>query len=135
MQVLARICTDDFIAGALNRNGLRTGRGNRWTRERVSSLRSYNKIPQYCPDRPHLQGWMNLTQAAQFLGISPRTLRLAVERGEIQADHPLNDGPWIFDRHVLESDAAIQLAARVRRRCELPAKPAADQASLDFSTT
>ncbi len=135
VQVLVRICTDDLIAGALNRNGLRTGRGNRWTRERVSSLRSYNKIPRYCPDRRRLQGWMNLTEAAEFLGISPRTLRLAVERGEIEADHPLNDGPWVFNRQALESEAAIQLVSRVQRRCELPAKPAADQASLDFSTT
>ncbi len=135
VQVLVRICTDDFIAGALNRNGLLTGRGNRWTRERVISLRSYNKIPRYCPDRRQLRGWMNLTQAAEFLGISPRTLRLAVERGEIQADHPLNDGPWVFNRQALESDAAIQLVDRVQRRCELPAKPAVDQASLDFSTT
>ena len=135
VQVLVRICTDDFIAGALNRNGLRTGRGNRWTRERVISLRSYNKIPRYCPDRRQLQGWMNLTQAAGFLGVSPRTLRLAVERGEIKADHPLNDGPWVFNRQALESDAAIQLVDRVQRRCELTAKPAADQASLDFSTT
>ncbi len=135
VRVLVRICTDDVIAGVLNRNGLRTGRGNRWMRERVSALRSYNKISRYCPDRRQLQGWMNLTQAAEFLGISSRTLRLAVERGEIQADHPLNDGPWVFNRQALESDAAIQLVDRVQRRCELPAKPAADQASLDFSTT
>ena len=135
VQVLVRISTDDLIAGALNRNGLRTGRGNRWTRERVSSLRSYNKIPRYCPDRRRQQGWMNLTEAAEFLGISPRTLRLAVERGEIEADHPLNDGPWVFNRLTLESEAAIHLVSRVQRRCDLPAKPAAEQASLDFSTT
>ncbi len=135
VQVLVRICTDDLIASALNRNGLRTGRGNRWTRERVSSLRSYNKIPRYCPDRRRSRGWMNLTEAAGFLGISPRTLRLAVERGEIKADHPLNDGPWVFDRQALESEAAIQLVSRVQRRRELPAKPAADQASLNFSNT
>jgi hypothetical protein len=36
---------------------------------------------------------MNLTEAASVLGISARTLRLAVERGEIEADHPLADGP------------------------------------------
>ena len=29
---LARLCSDDLIAGVLNRNGLKTGRGNRWTR-------------------------------------------------------------------------------------------------------
>jgi hypothetical protein len=33
--VLARICSDDLIAGILNRNGHLTGRRNRWTRERV----------------------------------------------------------------------------------------------------
>ena len=36
---------------------------------------------------------MNLTEAAAFLKVSPRTLRLAVDRGEIVAEHPLPDGP------------------------------------------
>ena len=35
-----------------------------------------------------------------------RTLRLAVDRGEIEAEHPLSDGPWIFRKRVLESEAA-----------------------------
>ena len=38
VRMLVRICTDDVIAGVLNRNGLLTGHGNRWTRERVASL-------------------------------------------------------------------------------------------------
>jgi hypothetical protein len=58
---------------------------------------------------------MNLTEAAQVLGISPRTLRLAVERGEIEVNHPLADGPWVFKRTVLETSAAATLVARVRR--------------------
>jgi hypothetical protein len=36
---------------------------------------------------------MNLTQAADFLGINSRTLRIAVEQGEIQAEHPLSLAP------------------------------------------
>ncbi|MCZ7447482.1 hypothetical protein O8B93_07765 [Agrobacterium rhizogenes] len=36
---------DDLIAGILNRNGLTTGNGNRWTSERVTALRSYRNIP------------------------------------------------------------------------------------------
>src|SRR6185312_4901227 len=44
---LSLILKDDVIAGVLNRNGLRTGNGNRWTRERVTSLRSSYKIPVY----------------------------------------------------------------------------------------
>jgi len=34
---LMLIANDDLIAGILNRNGLVTGHGNRWTRERVTS--------------------------------------------------------------------------------------------------
>ena len=59
---------------------------------------------------------MNLTEAAHVLGISPKTLRIAVERGQIETDHPLPDSPWVFRRHVLDTSAAITLIARVRRR-------------------
>ena len=39
VRTLTLVCTDDVVAAYLNRNGLLTGRGNRWTRERVVSLR------------------------------------------------------------------------------------------------
>lgn len=78
---------------------------------------------------------MNLTQAADFLGISSRTLRLAVEQGEIEAEHPLAAGPWIFRRTMLETDAAARLVDRVHRREPTPAIPMADQATLDFAAT
>jgi hypothetical protein len=35
------VANDDLIAGMPNRNTLTTGHGNRWTRERVTSLRSH----------------------------------------------------------------------------------------------
>ena len=132
---LAHVCNDDLIAGVLNRNGLRTGPGNRWTRERVTSLRSYNKIPCHCPDRQRAEGWMNLTQAAAFLGVSQKTLRSAVERGEIEAEHPLADGPWLFNRSALTSQAADQLVKRARRRTETPAGPSDAQQDLLLSST
>lgn len=37
---LVLIASDDLIAGLLNRSGLKTGSGNRRTRERVTSMRS-----------------------------------------------------------------------------------------------
>ena len=46
---LVLIANDDLIAGILNRNGLVTGHGNRWTRERVTALRSHHKIPVFRP--------------------------------------------------------------------------------------
>jgi hypothetical protein len=77
VRVLTRICPDEVIAGVLNRNGLLTGRGNRWTQERVSALRSHHAIPCYDADKCEAEGWMNLTEAANSLGVNARTLRLA----------------------------------------------------------
>ena len=51
VRVLSHICSDDLLASTLNRNSLLTGRGNRWTRERVTALRTYHKIPCYDRDR------------------------------------------------------------------------------------
>lgn len=51
VRVLALICTDQSIAGFLNRNGLLTGRGNRWTQERVTALRSHHGIDCYHADQ------------------------------------------------------------------------------------
>ena len=135
VRVLTRICPDDVIAGVLNRNGLLTGHGNRWTQERVTSLRSHHAIPCYDADKCEAEGWMNLTEAANTLGVSARTLRLAVERGEIEAEHPLDDGPWIFNRRAIETEAAAQFRARVRGSNRNPAIPTSEQSALGFSTT
>jgi DNA invertase Pin-like site-specific DNA recombinase len=133
VRALAHICSDDLLANALNRSGRLTGHGNRWTRERVTALRTHHEIPCYDRERREVEGWMNLTQAAHLLGISARTLRLAVERGEIEAEHPLADGPWVFQRTVLETPAAATLVARVRRRTHEGTIPNAQQETLGFS--
>lgn len=135
VRLLANICTDDLIASALNRSGLPTGRGNRWSRERVTSLRTHHKIACFSKERSAMEGWMNQTQAAAFLGISAGALRLAVSRGEIQARHPLPDGPWVFNRCDLQTCAARDLVQRIKNGRADPTARSLDQASLDFSST
>ncbi|SRR6266436_6209314 len=46
VRMLACKCTDDVIAGVLTRNDLRTGNGNRWTRERVTSDARVKWVPR-----------------------------------------------------------------------------------------
>jgi hypothetical protein len=135
VRTLAQICPDDLLANVLNRNGLLTGRGNRWTRERVVALRGHHDIAVYDPERRASEGWMNLNEAAAVLRVSPRTLRLAAERGEIEAVHPLPEGPWVFQRRALETPAAAALVARVRDRSHRGAIPNSQQADLEFSST
>ena len=96
VRALVLLVRDADIAGILNRNGLKTGNGNRWTRERVTSLRSKYTIPVHRPAEDGIEPWLNLRQAAALVGVAPRTLRIATERGEMEALHPLPNGPWIL---------------------------------------
>ena len=127
---LILIANDDLIAGLLNRNKLTTGHGNRWTRERVTSLPSHHKIPAHRPAENRIEPWFNLTKAAAHLGISAKTLRLAAESAEIKALHPLPEGPWIFSTAALDGPGAQALVERARRVVKHPARPPLLQADL-----
>jgi DNA invertase Pin-like site-specific DNA recombinase len=132
---LVLIANDDLIAGILNRNGLVTGFGNRWTRERVTSLRSHHHIPVYKSADDGIEPWLNLSKAARLLRVVPKTLRLAAEAGEIEAVHPLPDGPWIFGRAVLASAPARAITDRARKNPKYPAGSHPDQQNLFSSNT
>jgi hypothetical protein len=132
---LVLIASDDLIAGLLNRNGLKTGNGNRWTRERVTSMRSNYHIPVFKPADDGIEPWLNLGNAARLLKIAPKTLRLAAEASEIEAFHPLSDGPWIFARASLITNAAQSIAERARQNPRYPTGSHPNQQSLFSSTT
>jgi DNA invertase Pin-like site-specific DNA recombinase len=135
VRCLVLVAGDDVIAGLLNRHGLPTGHGNRWTRERVTALRSHHKIPVHRPATEGSEPWLNLSKAARLLGVAPRTLRIAAEAGEVVAAHPLPDGPWIFSRAVLGEPAAQRLALRARQKPRHPAGSHSDQQNLFPSVT
>ena len=133
---LALIANDEMIAGLLNRNGLVTGKGNRFTCARIVSLRNYHKIPIHDSQEKEKNGWMTLSEAAEYLEVSPRTLRLATDKGEIPSRHPLAEGPWIFQRMDLDTETAQIVKRRARsRRQKGAAVPNPNQQKLDFSGT
>ena len=108
---------------------------NRWTRERVTALRSHHGIPVHRRTPEDEAPWLNLNKAAAVLRISPKTLRLAVEAGRIAAVHPLPDGPWIFDRAVLRGTAALHLVSQARKNPNHPAGSPPGQEALPLSAT
>ena len=116
VKALARICPDSRIAGWLTRNGLKTSEGNCWTRQHVTGLRHRNGILVYQAQRQEAQGWMTLTQAAAYLGVDRRTLRVALDRGQIKGLRPLPVGPWVLRRDDLDSPEAQAVSARARQR-------------------
>jgi len=135
VKALRCICSDDKIAAWLTRNALRTSGGNCWTRQHVTGLRHRHNIDVYSAERQQAEGWMNLTQAATYLGIDRVTLRVALERGQIKAVRPLPIGPWLLRREDLDSQQAQAVALRVRNRKNTPGRDTPGQLSLDLSTT
>jgi DNA invertase Pin-like site-specific DNA recombinase len=135
VRVLSRICRDEMIAGVLNRAKLPTARGNYWTRTLVASLRSHHDIQCYDPERQAEEGWLNLSEAARQAGVANRTLKIAIERGDIAAERPIKSGPWVINKQALQSEAARIFLGRVGNRSFHPTVPSAAQAVLNLSTT
>jgi DNA invertase Pin-like site-specific DNA recombinase len=132
---LSLVMCDEAIARVLNRNGLKTGCGNRWIRERVAVLRSRHEIPVYSPERRTSEGWMNLKEAACYLDVAPKTIKRAVGRGDVPAKHPLPGGPWIIRRDDLDKSLFRErtvVPGRTGRRC---ARPNREQLTLEIPTT
>ncbi|MFZ2140968.1 MAG: hypothetical protein WAV78_29285 [Xanthobacteraceae bacterium] len=109
--------------------------GNRWTRERMTSLRSNYRIPVYTPTPDGIEPYLNLSKAAKLLGIAPKTLRIAAESGEIEALHPLPEGPWIFSRSAVTGSEAQKIVMRARTSASYPTGLHPDQQSLFSSIT
>lgn len=81
-------------------------------------------------------GWLTLTEAAAFLGVSTRTLRIAAEQQKISGKHPLPNGPWIIVRADFQTDEArkfVEYAHRPNRHT--PAVPNPQQKQFGFSGT
>jgi hypothetical protein len=71
-----------------------------------------------------------MSDAARALGITPKTLRRAVEAGEIIAIRPLPNGPWIFSRSTLGEPSAQRIVQRARQNPKYPAGSHPDQHNL-----
>jgi DNA invertase Pin-like site-specific DNA recombinase len=133
IRVLSRICSDQMIAGVLNRAKLWTGRGNYWTRALVTSLRCYHEIQCHDPRRHSAEGWVNLSQAARLAGIANRTLRVGIDRGYITAERPIACGPWVLNAQNLRSDSAVRFLEGVRIKKSTPTVRSSEQATLELS--
>jgi DNA invertase Pin-like site-specific DNA recombinase len=135
VRVLSRIYSDEMIAGVLNRAKVPTARGNYWTRALVTSLRFNHEIKCHDAQRQAVEGWLNLSQAARLVGVSNRTLRLAIERGYIAAERPIACGPWVLNKQSLENEKVSRLLDQIRLGRHSPTVPSPAQTVLDLSTT
>ena len=93
------------------------------------------EIPVHRPASDGVEPWLTLNKAATIIGVSAKTLRLAAEANEIDALHPLAEGPWLFSRAVLAGPTALSLVRRATAASSTPRDQPRTRKNLFTSTS
>lgn len=92
---LAAHYPDATIAGILNRQGRSTATGERFTRNRVSSLRASWDIPRHQPPPDQPAGELvTIAEAAKVLDVAPSTVHRWLADGFIAGEQLTPGAPW-----------------------------------------
>jgi hypothetical protein len=104
---------DGTIAAVLNRHGRLTGKGNRWTEQRVATARRRNSIPgqRRTVDDP---GILSASQAAAVCGVPHSAIRRLVELGVLTMNQVVPWAPWEIRRSDLGSQEVREALQRLR---------------------
>jgi excisionase family DNA binding protein len=132
VRAMARQMPDMTIAAALNRTGKTTGKGNSWTRSRVSSLRNDNAIAVYREGERAERGEATLDEAAKTLAVSPSTVRRLITEGVLAAQQSCKGAPWVIQTADIQLGTVV--SASEQRRKRTPSSPSSeDQPTLAFN--
>lgn len=132
---LAKVADDACIARTLNRLGKRTGKGNAWTEGRIRSLRSYHRIEAFSPERKEREGWLNMAEAAAYLGVSAMSVRRLLKRGVIRGRQAVPYAPWVIERGDLDTSEVREAVSAIKEGGVAETGVGSDQGNLCFLDT
>jgi len=112
IRALALFFDDERIASFLGRAGFKTAKGLAWSRPIVASIRHARAIPPRSASSA--EPWLTLEQAIELAHAAAETLQRAVADGDLEALHPLANGPWLFRRESLQEWNSSRRARRGR---------------------
>jgi DNA invertase Pin-like site-specific DNA recombinase len=110
---------DEQIASTLNRLRLRTGAGNNWNEQRVSSLRHHHKFPAY-DGNTAARNMLTLEETAHHLGVSATSVRRMIRQKLLPASQVIACAPWQIHAEELKSAAVLQAVENIRNRARVP---------------
>ena len=109
---------DGHIASVLTRLGRRTGKGKRWSEQRVASLRKREGIVGQARTKPDPE-ILSSNAAAEQAGVSDTTIRRLVEAGLLRCQQLAPHAPWEIRRQDLESEPVRTIIEHLRRTGKL----------------
>lgn len=110
---------DEQIASTLNRLRLRTGAGNNWNEQRVSSLRHHHKFPAY-DGNTAARNMLTLEETAHHLGVSATSVRRMIRQKLLPASQVIACAPWQIHAEELKSAAVLRAVENIRNRARVP---------------
>jgi len=110
---------DDAIARVLTRSGLRTGKGNRWSAQRVHTVRRKYGIEAPPADPAAAAAVVSLNEAARICGVSDTTIARLVKSGLLPMKQVVPWAPWEIRRSDLMSDRVSSVLDRLKRTGKL----------------
>ena len=122
---MAGTYADEQIAATLNRLRLQTGQGNSWNELRVRSARHYHALPRFDPSRA-CHELLTLDEAAQYLGVSPTSVRRLIRSKQLPAHQVVRCAPWEIARDALDSDTVREAIRHIKSRGSVPRTRHAD---------
>src|SRR5437870_2233584 len=111
--------SDEEIARVLNRQGQRTGKGNRWSKNRVAAARRRYVINGHRRPRPDPEV-LSLQQAARYCEVSSTTMKRLVASGLLDRNQVAPWAPWEIKRADLESEVIRQALTHLPSTGKLP---------------
>jgi excisionase family DNA binding protein len=110
--------SDEEIAAALNRMGMRTGQGKSWTAQRVNTLRISHGIR---PDRSAEKNgeWLTMSEAAVKLGVSRHRIRQLIDDRVLSAEQVVGGAPYQIRARDLDDERVIAALRRTGRPCRV----------------
>lgn len=132
---LARVSPDHQIARTLNMLGLKTARGLTWTEGRLRGLRSYKEIPAYSEKRKEEEGWLNMQEAARYLGVSPMSVKRLLERGTLKGKQVVPHAPWVINKSDLDTEEVRTVVCDIKSGKGTVRRDDSGQKSFDFAVS
>ena len=116
---LAQTISDGEIARILNMKKVDTPRGLRWTKARVRDFRHHHHIVRANKARSEVETF-SLKGAADYLGISRRSLLKLVDMGVISKNQVTDFAPCRISRKELDSEQTQGLVRNLKETGRLP---------------
>ena len=132
IQKMAPRYTDSEIAMVLSKLGRKTGKGNRWTKSSVASIRRKQGIKP--APKPLNDGILNMAQATRYCAVSDSTLMRLINANILPAEQVAPFAPYEIKQSDLDNEPVATILKTLKKtgKLMLNGSTSANQAELFY---